>query len=273
MTSPGPARLLKLHGLGNDFLVLVDVEASRPVDPAQARRWCERHRGVGADGLIRVTPGAADGSGTTAFIMELLNADGSRAETSGNGLRCLALALRLEGLAPLGQVLISTDAGPRRARIGPAGPDGSASVSVEMGEADLVQETQVSGRRAQLVDVGNPHMVVLVDDPDQVDVQAEGRAEELRHEGGINVNFASVAGPGQVRLRTWERGAGATLACGSGSVATAAALRGWGLVDDQVEVHNPGGSLTVALAGPDVSHPSVVLTGPAQFIAWVEVPA
>lgn len=273
MTRSGPVRLQKLHGLGNDFLVLVDTEGATPIGPELARRWCDRHRGVGADGLIRATPAPSADDGRPSFAMELLNADGSRAETSGNGLRCLVLGLSLDGLVPDGEVRISTDAGWRWARIDGPAHDGSASVSVEMGEAALVQEAAVSGRRAQLVDVGNPHMVVLVDDPDDVDVPGEGRAEELRHEGGLNVNFAAVAGRGQVRLRTWERGAGATLACGSGSVATAAALRGWGLVDDEVVVDNPGGSVTVALSGADLTRPTVLLTGPAQFIARVEVSA
>ena len=272
MTSSGPVRLQKLHGLGNDFLVLVDMEEATPIDPDRARRWCDRHRGVGADGLIRATPAPPGEGGAPGYVMELLNADGSRAETSGNGLRCLVLALHREGLVPGGEVWISTDAGVRWARIGASDRDGSVSVSVEMGEAALVQEAEVSGRRAQLVDVGNPHMVVLVEDPDQVDVPAEGRAEELRHEGGLNVNFAAPAGRDRVRLRTWERGAGATLACGSGSVATVAALRGWGLVDDEVVVENPGGSVTVALNGADPRRPKVLLTGPAQFIATVEVP-
>lgn len=272
MTSSGPVRLQKLHGLGNDFLVLVDTGKATPIDPDLARRWCDRHLGVGADGLIRATP-APPGEGGPVFAMELLNADGSRAETSGNGLRCLVLALHREGLVPSGEVWIATEAGVRWARIGSPDPSGSASVSVEMGEAALVQEAEVSGRRAQLVDVGNPHMVVLVEDPDQVDVPAEGRAEELRHEGGLNVNFAAPTSRDRVRLRTWERGAGATLACGSGSVATVAALRGWGLVDDEVTVDNPGGSVTVALSGPDPTRPKVLLTGPAQFIATVEVSA
>lgn len=273
MTSSGTVRLQKLHGLGNDFLVLVDTEGATPIDPGLARRWCDRHRGVGADGLIRATPAAVRDGGAPLLVMDLLNADGSRAETSGNGLRCLVLALRLDGLVPDGEVRISTDAGVRWARIGEPDRDGSALVSVEMGEAALVQEAEVTGRRAQLVDVGNPHIVVLVEDPDQVDVPAEGRAEELRHEGGLNVNFAAVGGPDRVRLRTWERGSGATLACGSGSVATAAALRGWGMVGDEVVVDNPGGSVTVALGGSDPERPTVRLTGPAQFIARVEVPA
>ncbi|HEV2368877.1 MAG TPA: hypothetical protein VGR90_03320, partial [Acidimicrobiales bacterium] len=104
-----------------------------------------------------------------------------------------------------------------------------------------------------------------------VDLEGEGRAEQARHPGGVNVEFAAVAGPGRLRIRTWERGVGETRACGSGSCAAAAAARAWGLVGDVVEVENPGGVVRVELpvaGGRD----DVVLTGPAQYVATVEVP-
>ncbi|MHB1444569.1 MAG: diaminopimelate epimerase [Acidimicrobiales bacterium] len=276
MTPVEPLRLFKLHGLGNDFLVLVDPEAATPIDAGLARRLCDRHTGVGADGLIRVTLAVAAPADQGAdcgadYVMELLNADGSRAETSGNGLRCLVLALEVSGLLRHSEVVVSTDAGPRRARIGPMAGDGSAVVSVGMGEVHLAGETPVLGHRSRVVDVGNPHVVVLLDDLAEVDVEVHGPAEEARHPGGINVNFAAVGGDGSVRLRTWERGAGATLACGSGSCATAAALRDWGIVGDVVEVHNPGGMVTVSFDRPD-GPPRMVLTGPAQLIGAIEVP-
>jgi len=284
MTPAAPLRLLKLHGLGNDFLVLVDPEAATPIDAGLARRLCDRHTGVGADGLIRVTPAVGSRASQGAdYVMELLNADGSRAETSGNGLRCLVLALEVSGLLHRSELVVSTDAGTRRAQIGPLSGDGSAVVSVGMGEVHLGGETTVLGHRSRLVDVGNPHVVVFLDDLAEVDVEVHGPAEEARHPGGINVNFAAVSGDGSVRLRTWERGAGATLACGTGSCATAAALRDWGMVGDAVDVHNPGGMVTVSFAGPegpggttgpDSTHgpAQMVLTGPAQLIAAVEVP-
>jgi diaminopimelate epimerase len=258
--------LYKLHGMGNDFLVLIDPEGLVGFDSALARALCQRRTGVGADGLIRARR-SRDG-----FAMELLNADGSAAETSGNGLRCLALALVLSGEAvpppegPAG-VLISTEVGLRRAQVGPIAPDGSSPVRVSMGQVGLGQETKVAGHRAQLVDMGNPHVVVLVEDPDTIELEAEGRAEELRHAGGINVNFAAPAGPHRVRLRTWERGAGATLACGSGSCATATALAAWGLVEGPVEVVNPGGSVEVSWESDE----EIFLAGPAQLIAALDV--
>ena len=268
MTARATVRLRKHHGLGNDFLVLIDRQACHPLDPGWARALCERHRGVGADGVIRATPGRDPGSWT----MELRNADGSPAETSGNGLRCLAQALVMSGAAAGPELDIFTAAGPRLARVGPTGPDGAAEVSVGMGRAALgaEQACESPDRRGRRVDLGNPHLVVLVPDPEAVDVECEGRAEESRVPGGINVEFAAVTGPDTVRVRTWERGAGETEACGSGSCAAAAVLRDWGLVGDRVEVLNPGGRLQVGFEGPDGA--DLVLTGPAQFVCEVEVP-
>ena len=266
MTSlPGRAtlRLRKHHGLGNDFLILLDLEGRLSLDAAVARALCDRHRGVGADGVIRVTPGPT---------MELRNADGSPAETSGNGLRCLAHALVLAGVEPGPEMVIRTAAGPRRALVGPTGPDGVAEVSVDMGRAVLGPERAFEDpvRKGRLVDMGNPHVVVLVPEPDAVSLEVEGAAEESRHPGGANVEYMSVAGPDRIRIRTWERGAGETLACGSGSCAAAAAARAWGLTGDRVEVENPGGLVHVSFGGPDGG--DVVLRGPSQFVCEAEVP-
>lgn len=259
-------RLRKHHGLGNDFLVLVDRDGTRPIDAAMAVALCDRHRGVGADGLIRVTP-AVPGAGAEV-VMELLNADGSRAETSGNGLRCLAQAVALEGMVTVPEFTVLTDAGPRLARVGPTAADGVALVTVGMGRPVLGAEGAAADRtrRSRAVDLGNPHLVIEVPDPAAVDLASQGAAEEARHPGGINVEYVAVTGPDTVTVRTWERGAGETLACGSGSCAAAAALRDWGLVGDLVQLDNPGGRLTVGFEGGDV-----VLTGPAQFVAVAEV--
>lgn len=272
-----PLELLKLHGMGNDFLVLLDADGSHPVNAYMARSLCDRHFGVGADGLIRARTGAS------AVRMELFNSDGSRAETSGNGLRCLALALALVAdPAPSGgwegDFLIETEAGLRRARVEQPDEDGEALVTVGMGRAVLGPELTVAGRRARLVDLGNPHLVVEVDDPASVDLEVEGPAEETRHSGGINVNYAAADGRGGLRLRTWERGAGSTLACGSGSCASAAAFREWGLVGDRVQVSNPGGPVTVGFDTGDPGEGAsvaggaeIVLSAPARLVAVVQV--
>jgi len=258
-------RLRKHHALGNDFLVYVDRDGARPLDSGLARRLCDRHTGVGADGLIRLT---SDGDGVR---MELRNADGSLAETSGNGLRCVAQAVVLDGLLAGPEISIETAAGPRRARVGATGADGVAAVSVGMGRPDVgaEQADEDPSRRRRPVDMGNPHLVVLVPDPGTVDLEREGEAEQARHPDGVNVEYVAVAGPDRLRIRTWERGAGETQACGSGSCAAAAAARDWGLVGAEVAVENPGGVLQVSFEAADGE---IVLTGPAQFVAMVEVP-
>ena len=265
MTPAAGMRLRKHHGLANDFLILIDLDGRHPIDADLARAVCDRHTGAGADGLIRVT--AADGA--AALAMELRNADGSPAETSGNGLRCVGQALVQAGIATGPEVVVATAAGVRRLWVGDTDADGVALVSVGMGAPRLGPETSERGRRARAVDLGNPHLVVLVDDPAAVaavDLAGEGGAIEARTPGGVNVEFAAPEPGGAVRLRTWERGAGETTACGSGSCAAAAALHDWGLVGATAVVHNPGGDVTVGLDGGEA-----VLTGPAQFVATVEM--
>lgn len=234
--------LRKYHGLGNDFLVLVDAAGTQPYDADLARAVCDRHRGIGADGLVRVTagpsgPNAADSPGGPRF--ELLNADGSRAETSGNGLRCAARAVVDAGWDVGSDFSMLTDAGPRRIRL-----HDDDSITVDMGRVTVEGEH---------VDVGNPHRVVLVDDLATVDGSGEP---------GLNLEFV-VPGPGAdaITMRVFERGVGETLACGSGACAAAAVAHEKGLVGTRVTVHQPGGDAMVEIDGDRVT-----LTGPAEFV-------
>ncbi|HZT65843.1 MAG TPA: diaminopimelate epimerase [Acidimicrobiales bacterium] len=254
-------RLRKHHGLGNDFLILIDLEDAHPLDAELARGLCDRHTGAGADGIIRVTTGAG------GLVMELRNADGGPAETSGNGLRCLGQALVQAGVVRGPEVVVETVVGRRRLEVGPTGPDGVAEVSVAMGPLRIgpAVPQEDPQRRAVEIDLGNPHLVVLVPDPAAVDLAAEGSAIESRYAEGINVEFAAASGPDLIQLRTWERGAGETLACGSGSCAAAAALHQWGLVGARPVVRNPGGDVTVTLGDEPV------LSGPSQFVCTVEM--
>ena len=238
-------RLSKHHGLANDFLVRLDAD----VDAAMARTLCDRRTGIGADGLISVV-----GSRWVLF-----NADGSRAESSGNGLRCAAQAVaRSKGVSDL-DLTFETDAGPRRVQL----QDGMATV--EMGSVTV----QRLGERDADVDIGNPHLVLLVDDPATVDLLALG----ARHPE-LNVEVIAVAEPDALAFRVHERGAGITMACGTGSCAAVAAAHAWGLVGSTVVVHNPGGDLTVQLkndAFPTIEGASeALLTGPTVWIADVE---
>lgn len=245
-------RLLKYHALGNDFLILLDLDDRHPVDGPTVRALCHRHRGVGADGFIRSVP-AAPGR----FRMTLFNADGGRAETSGNGLRCLARALADTGAVEGDTVTIETDAGPRRATLHADG-----TVTVEMGVARL--GSQLAGDRPHLgVDVGNPHLVVLVEQLDALDLAREAAAHP-----GRNVEFVmSGPHPGEMTMRVWERGVGETQSCGSGSCAVAVAAITWGLAASPVTVRQPGGALTVAM-GDDGA---LALSGPAERVADIEV--
>ena len=237
-------RFEKYHGLGNDFLVLLDLGDNCPLDATAVRALCHRHSGVGADGVIRVTPGPT---------MELFNADGSRAEMSGNGIRCLAMAMVDAGLSGPSMV-VHTDAGDRAVTVD---EDGWAKVDMGMAKIDP-KDVGVA-----FVDMGNPHTVVEVEDLTKLNVAK--RAAEWQ---GRNVEFV-VIGPGtdHLSMRVWERGVGETLACGTGACAAAAAAFVWGKVGKYVTVKQPGGNATVRLEGD-----TIFLSGPADHIATVDVP-
>lgn len=247
-------RLRKYHGLGNDFLILLDPDDRHPVDGVLARAVCDRHWGVGADGLIRVGPG---------WTMELYNADGGRAETSGNGLRCVARALVDAGLVPGPQLTVQTDAGPRDLTL-----DANGAITVDMGIAKVEADRSPDLRPCSLLDLGNPHVVMEVSDLEKLDMAEEVEAVNRTYPGGTNVEFV-VPGPGpdELSMRVWERGVGETLACGSGACAAAFAAHRWGLVGHEAVVHQPGGAVLVVLAGGTIR-----LTGPAEYVCDVEYP-
>ena len=236
--------LTKHHGLGNDFLVLLDLDGRVSVDGALARAVCDRHRGVGADGLLHVTAGS-DGADVT---MVLLNADGSRAEMSGNGISCLAQAVVMAQLVSPPDVRVATDAGLRTVHL-----DGGQA-TVDMGAVTVKPDGE-----AVFVDVGNPHLVLR--DEGQ-DLQALGTAH-----ADLNVELISAVGGDQLGMRVHERGVGITDSCGTGAVASAAAGREWGLVGDRVVVAQPGGRTEVDLAGATARY-----TVPVVFVARIEMP-
>jgi len=260
--------LAKYEGLGNDFLVLVDLEGAVPMDARVAQLACDRHLGFGADGLLR--GGLAPARSAEAMTFQLWNADGSEAEMSGNGLRCLAHAAIEEGALRAGpgdSFGILTPAGRREVHVRDL-QDGWMWASTEMGPVKVWgPEERCNVSTGQLfVDVGNPHLVVLGPDPRALDVASLGPAlssEAGPETGGVNVEFVAL-GPGrdELRMRVWERGVGETLACGTGSVAAAAALRYWGRVGTKVTVNQPGGAAEVELRPDGVA----VLTGPSRRV-------
>jgi diaminopimelate epimerase len=272
-------RLGKYHGLGNDFLVALGaLNPGIHIDAGVARALCDRHRGIGADGLIY---GLDPIDPANDAMMVLLNADGSRAEISGNGIRCLAQALLAQtpggsGSGASAQVVrIETDGGVREVRLATGDLQRCAMFTVEMGApCDGPPVSQEALRWGALniatVDIGNPHLVLHVADPAAVDVDLEGPALESPYADGINVHFVAVTDPHHLALRVWERGAGVTEACGSGAAAAVVAAMRWGLVDAlgaTVQVTMPGGTATV-----EMREGSVYLTGPSEFVGEVITP-
>ncbi len=267
--APGPTDTLQLHkheGAGNDFLVVIAPEATFALSPTTVRALCDRRRGLGADGVIVVHRG----DGEADLGMVLANADGSEAEMSGNGIRCLAQAAVGAGLVAPPRFTVATAAGVRRVHFTPGEAPALARATVEMGVVALGPGTdEPGGRRTRRVDVGNPHLVVWGDDPARVDLAAEGVRRQAGAPGGTNVEFVAPGGAAdELVLRVWERGVGETLACGTGSIAAAAAARGWGVCGDRVTVRNPGGVLEVTLGG--AGEPAL-LGGPVRKVADVAV--
>jgi diaminopimelate epimerase len=260
--------LTKHHGLGNDFLVLFDPPDANHALLAQ--QLCDRRTGIGADGLLL----AEDVEGYAAK-MTLYNADGSRAEMSGNGIRCFAQAVAARS-GDLGPQLILTDAGDRLVTLASTDDEHTISARVEMGEVGAIDEPTGwaalgcnPDRPVAHMTMGNPHSVVGVDEVAAVDLADLG--SKVPH---VNLEIIEP-GPetNAVTMRVHERGAGITRACGTGACAAAYVAAQWGLatpINGEVIVHMDGGTATVAF---DPEHPTVaILTGPATHIATIEVP-
>jgi len=266
--------LTKHHGLGNDFLVLHVSGADEPADlPALARRLCHRTQGIGADGLLVASP-APDHDAR----MVLYNADGSRAEMSGNGIRCFAQAVAArhgQGRGPV-SLRILTDAGTRDVALVPTEDPLTVLATVDMGP--VRERPEPAGwaalgtnpdRPVAHLDLGNPHAVVAVEDVHAVDLLTLGRTVP-----DVNLEIVEPGPEGHaVTMRVHERGAGITAACGTGACAAAWAAARWGLVDPdarELVVHMDGGSASVALDRPVPGH--VTLTGPATHVATITIP-
>ncbi|HEY2815245.1 MAG TPA: diaminopimelate epimerase [Acidimicrobiales bacterium] len=265
-------RLTKHHGLGNDFLVLLDLDGTHPVSGDTARSLCDRHRGIGADGLVRVTAGSSDGQRVVDVTMQLLNADGGRAEMSGNGISCLAQAVRLAGMVTRPTINVATDAGFRAVTLEPTDQRGVHRANVDMGAVKVGEDesewTDDEVLRAVRVDVGNPHLVMHVAERlDDAEVIGLGRHVNELVPGGINVELVTP-GPiaGEVTMQVYERGVGLTEACGTGACAVAAAAQRWELCGRAVRVHQPGGAADIVLG------PTVEMKVTVHYIGIVDVP-
>ncbi|RDS81618.1 diaminopimelate epimerase [Dyella monticola] len=267
-------RFTKMHGSGNDFAVIDSRAGALALNPATVRAMAHRHTGIGFDQLLSVEP-ARDGS--SAFYYGIWNADGSPSGQCGNGVRCVAAWLLRAGALAIGDtVQIQSPSGPVAVRMVDA-----QRVTVDMGEpvfqparipflaphAEHHYALDVAGHRLQIgaVSMGNPHAVVVVDDLLAPELMQLGPAltDHPQFPEGANAGFVQKLDPQHIRLRVHERGAGWTLACGTGACAAMAVLRQRGEVDEQVQVDLPGGTLHIAWAGPGER---LWMTGPATFV-------
>jgi len=273
-------RFTKMHGAGNDYVVLDGIREELPPISPLAARLCDRHFGIGADQLLVARPSrAAD------FRMEIYNADGSQVEMCGNGLRAFYKFLRDRGhtaddaisVETLGGVVCPGWAGPDRVRVDMGQPVlAPAKIPTTLGSGDgpvLDAPLEVDGEslRVSSVSMGNPHAVVFVEDPDRADVERLGPL--IEHHSAfpnrVNVEFVTAIGRDRIRQRTWERGVGETLACGSGACAVAVVAMLRDVVDDEVSMELRGGELEIGWEGHGAP---VIMTGPAAEVFTGEFP-
>lgn len=271
----------KMHGLGNDFVVISDIDDELEFSPEAVAWICDRHFGVGADGLIMVKPATAEGAD---LFMLYFNADGTTAEMCGNGVRCFAKYAVDHGLVEGDTLNVQTLGGIKPVEVAVDAEGLMETATVDMGEpvleparvpttlaateADAVIAAPLDTGDFGVVEVtcvsmGNPHAIIWVDDVDAAPVTTLGPAVEnnVVFPNKTNVEFAQVA-EGIIRLRVWERGVGETLACGTGACATVVAASLAGLIDREAVVELPGGELVVRW-GED-GH--VYMSGPADEV-------
>ena len=268
----------KMQGAGNDFVVLDGVSQRLALTPAQLRRLADRHFGIGCDQILLVEPPRVAG---TDFRYRIFNADGGEVEQCGNGARCFVRFVREHGLTDKSEIRVETAGGIIAPRL-----EANGEVTVNMGapvfeakrvpfltDSDaLVQPLEVDGATVEIaaVSMGNPHAVQVVADADAAPVLTQGPLIErhARFPQRVNAGYMQVLDRGRIRLRVYERGAGETLACGSGACAAVAVGIRRGLLDARVRVSTRGGDLTIRWEGGD--NP-VWMTGPAVAVFEGEI--
>lgn len=266
-------RFTKMHGLGNDFVVIDAVRQSLELTPARCRALADRRFGIGCDQVLLVEPARLP---DTDFHYRIFNADGSEVEQCGNGARCFARFVRDQGLSDGDEIRVGTAAGAIRLRIQ---PDGQVGVDMGVPRLEPAAVPFQADRRASsyallvgdelvqigAVSIGNPHAVLQVDDIDRAPVAALGpRIEQHpRFPRRVNVGFMQRVDAGHIRLRVWERGTGETLACGTGACAAVVIGRIQGLLNERVRVTLPGGDLVIHWPGEGAG---LSMTGPATRV-------
>jgi diaminopimelate epimerase len=271
-------RFTKMHGLGNDFVVLDAVRQAFVPNAAQVRFLADRHFGVGCDQLLVVEKSPRPDAD---FRYRIFNADGGEVEQCGNGARCFVRFVHEKGLTPKREISVETRTGLIAPRL-----EDNGEVTVDMGvprfqPAEIpfvgtsdapVQQLTVGGRDVEIgvVSMGNPHAVQVVDDVDGAPVAEQGPLIESheRFPQRVNAGFMQIAARHAIRLRVYERGAGETLACGTGACAAVVSGIRRGLLDSPVEVQMRGGMLSIAWGGPGTP---VLMSGPATTVFEGEI--
>jgi len=270
----------KMHGLGNDFVVIDAINQSVSLSPEQVRFIADRHHGIGCDQLLLVE---AANSSDVDFRYRIFNADGSEVDQCGNGARCFAQFVVEKGLTQKTQISVETASGIIRPQL-----EAGGQVTVDMGiprfaPGSLPFDAKVESDHYLIaindadveigaVSMGNPHAIVLVDDVSVAPVNRLGAAIEghALFPRRVNVGFMQVVSRDSIRLRVFERGAGETRACGTGACAAVAVAHRWGMVDDAVSVGLPGGQLLIHWPGGESP---LLMTGSAQtvFTGTIEI--
>ena len=275
-------KFTKMQGAGNDFVVLDGIGQTVVLTPGFAKRIADRHFGIGCDQILVVERPQAAGAD---FRYRIWNADGGEVEQCGNGARCFVRFVRDKGLSAKDEICVQTQAGLITPRLEPDG-----AVTVNMGaplfepkripfvsdSAAAVQSLEVGGSSVQItaVSMGNPHAVQVVDNLDAAPVSTQGPLIERhpRFPQRVNVGYMQVIDRGRIRLRVWERGAGETLACGTGACAAVVAGIRRGLLDATVAVDMRGGRLTIRWEGAENElNCAVWMTGPAVTVFEGEI--
>ena len=271
-------KFTKMQGLGNDFVVLDATGGRFDLAPGQLKRLADRHFGIGCDQILQIeAPRQAD----TDFYYRIFNADGMEVEQCGNGARCFVRYVHEHGLTGKREIRVGTLGGVIVPRLE---GDGRVTVNMGMPEFDppripfqapareLTYELSLDGRQVTIsaLAVGNPHAVQIVPDVDRAPVARDGPLIERhpRFPNGVNAGFAQIVDRRHIRLRVYERGAGETLACGTGACAAVVAARAQGLADERVTVSTRGGDLGISWAG---NGSPVMMTGPAATVFEGEI--
>ncbi len=271
-------KFTKMQGLGNDFVVLDATTAEISLNPRQLRQIADRHFGIGCDQILQVeAPRRSD----TDFYYRIFNADGGEVEQCGNGARCFVRYVHGRGLTKKTEIRVGTLSGVIVPRLE---SDGQVTVNMGVPEFDparipfeapgrsLTYELAIDGRRLEIsaLSMGNPHAIQLVTDIERAPVASDGPLIERhsRFPQGVNAGFVQIVSRQHVRLRVFERGAGETLACGTGACAAVAAARARGLLDERVTVSTRGGDLGISWAGDGKP---VMMTGPAVTVFEGEI--